>query len=168
MAKVTAYQRKHPGVREMEIALEIVGVGVFANSTVALMRKWHNVSKVVKKIKKTLDWIHQIDFTRNGNTCFVVEEDPELPTILEEIPISSTEKTEILDLAAKECSSDQVMQMVLMKRFGADPNVKIVDPVKLGVRDGNITTETKHFRRALAGVTKEMIVLFPINCNKNH
>jgi hypothetical protein len=44
-SKVTAYQAKKPGTLEMQLALEIVGVGVFANSTIAIMRKWHTAGK---------------------------------------------------------------------------------------------------------------------------
>ncbi|KUG01823.1 hypothetical protein AM587_10004481 [Phytophthora nicotianae] len=46
-AKVTAYQRKRRGVRELDVAFEIVGLGVFTNTTIKLMKKngtlplWH-------------------------------------------------------------------------------------------------------------------------------
>ncbi|KAE8952957.1 hypothetical protein PR002_g32526, partial [Phytophthora rubi] len=86
-AKVTAYQAKKQGTLEMQLALEIVGVGVFANSTVALMRKWHTAAKTVKKIKRALTWIAQLDFTRYGNSSFYIEEDPAIPTLLESLPI---------------------------------------------------------------------------------
>ncbi|KAF1792825.1 hypothetical protein GQ600_5082 [Phytophthora cactorum] len=79
-AKVTAYQRKHKGVRELDVALEVVGVGVFANTTIKLMKKWH-------KINRAPTWIEQGDLSFHGNTCFSVKADPELPAKLKEIPI---------------------------------------------------------------------------------
>ncbi|EGZ19023.1 hypothetical protein PHYSODRAFT_498752 [Phytophthora sojae] len=91
MANVSAYQRKHPGVRELDIALEILGVGVFANSTIALMKKWHRACDVLKQIEKTLKWLKQLEFSRLANPSFAVEEDPELPEKLRAIEILSTE-----------------------------------------------------------------------------
>jgi hypothetical protein len=86
-AKVSAYQKKHPGVQEMDIALDIVGIGVFPNSVVALMKKWHRAVRELREIRTALGWIAQIDFTRNGNPSFFVEEDPALPGKLKDIPI---------------------------------------------------------------------------------
>ncbi|KAF1789098.1 hypothetical protein GQ600_10176 [Phytophthora cactorum] len=54
MAKVTAYQRKRPGVCDLDIAVEIVGLGVFANSPVTLMKKWHQAHEVLLQVQKTL------------------------------------------------------------------------------------------------------------------
>ncbi|ETN07553.1 hypothetical protein PPTG_13415 [Phytophthora nicotianae INRA-310] len=167
-AKVTAYQRKNPGTPETDIALEILGVGIFENSMLALMRQWHATTKTLKRIQRALTWIQQLDFYRHTNASFNVEKDPDLPNKLKNISILAVEKTEVLELAAKECLSDSVMQMVLRKQFGADPNVKVVDPAYLGIYNGEITTETSHFSRVLTGVTKDTKALFPINCNNNH
>ncbi|KAE9296880.1 hypothetical protein PR003_g23647, partial [Phytophthora rubi] len=153
---------------EMQLALEIVGVGVFANSTVALMRKWHTAAKTVKKIKRALTWIAQLDFTRYRNSSFYIEEDPAIPTLLESLPILSTEYADMVDLAAKETISALVMQMILHKLFDADPSIRVIDPSNLGITNGAITTESGHFKRALAGATKKMKVLWPINCNNSH
>ncbi|GMG18186.1 unnamed protein product [Phytophthora fragariaefolia] len=167
-AKVTAYQAKHRGTLEMQVALEIVGLGVSANSTVALMRKWHTAVKTTKKIKRALTWIAQLDFTRYGNSSFHVEEDPAIPTLLESMPILSNEYADIVDLAAKETLSAQVMQLILHNLFGADPSIRVIDPSNLGVSYGAITTEIGHFKRAFAGATKTMKILCPINCNNSH
>ncbi|GMF51901.1 unnamed protein product [Phytophthora fragariaefolia] len=167
-AKVTAYQAKHRGTLEMQVAPEIVGLGVFANSTVALMKKRHAAVKTAKKIKRALTWIAQLDFTRYGNSSFHVEEDPAIPTLLESMPILSNEYTDIVDLAAKETLSAQVMQLILHNLFGADPSIRVIDPSNLGVSYGAITTEIGHFKRAFAGATKTMKILCPINCNNNH
>jgi hypothetical protein len=74
----------------------------------------------------------------------------------------------MVDLAAKETLSAQARQMILQKLFGADPSVRVIDPSNLGISNGAVTTDSGHLKRALAGVTKEMKVLFPINCNNNH
>ncbi|KAG6612332.1 uncharacterized protein IUM83_10629 [Phytophthora cinnamomi] len=132
------------------------------------MRKWHTAVKFVKKIKRALTWIDRLDFTRHGNSSFYVEEDPTIPTLLEGVSILSSEYVDMVDLAAKKTLSVQVMQMILHKRFGADPSVRVIDPSNLGISNGAVTTGSVHFKRALAGTTKKMKVLFPINCNNNH
>ncbi|KAG3001804.1 hypothetical protein PC123_g20587 [Phytophthora cactorum] len=105
MAKVTAYQRKRPGVCDLDIAVEIVGLGVFANSPVTLMKKWHQAHEVLLQVQKTLAWIKQLYFSRHGNAGFAIEEDKNLPEVLRNIPILST-KALVLELAAKECLSE--------------------------------------------------------------
>ncbi|KAF1777713.1 hypothetical protein GQ600_6697 [Phytophthora cactorum] len=50
MAKVKAFQNKRPWTLETQLTLE---VGVFANSTVALMRRWYDAMKAVKKNPKS-------------------------------------------------------------------------------------------------------------------
>ncbi|GMF54375.1 unnamed protein product [Phytophthora fragariaefolia] len=166
--KVTAYQARKPGTLEMQLALEIVGVGVFANSTIALMRKWHTAEKSIKKIKRALTWIERLDFTRHGNSSFYVEDDPVVPTLLEGLPILSNECADMVELATKETLSAQVMQMILHKIFGADSSVRILEPSNLGISNRAITTDSGHFKRALAGVTNKMKILFQVNCNNNH
>ncbi|KAE8976593.1 hypothetical protein PR001_g25372, partial [Phytophthora rubi] len=167
MAKMSAYQRKHPGVRELDIALEILGAEVFANSTVALMKKWHRACDVLKQIEKTLKWMKQLEFSRLGNSSFGVEEDPELPEKLKAIGILSTE-TQVLDLTAKECITDEVIRTVMLKKFGPDPNIVIFDASALGVVvDGSVGADTASIQRAMRGLSTE-IVLFPVNCNNNH
>jgi hypothetical protein len=89
MATVSAYQRKHRGVRELDIALEIVGVGIFANSTVALMKKWHTAFKILKKVERALDWTKQLQFSRIPNTSFLIEENQVLPANLKASPLLS-------------------------------------------------------------------------------
>ncbi|KAI9984438.1 hypothetical protein PInf_005786 [Phytophthora infestans] len=167
-SKVTAYQAKKPGTLEMQLALEIVGVGVFANSTVSLMRKWHTAVKFVKKIKRAITWIDRLDFAQHGNSSFYVEEDTSIPKLLKDLPILSNEYADLVDPASKDTLSAQVMQMILHKLFGADPSVLVIDPSNMGISNGALTTDIRYFKLALAGVTKKMKVLFPINCNNNH
>ncbi|KAI9979558.1 hypothetical protein PInf_006031 [Phytophthora infestans] len=152
----------------MQLALEIVGVGVFANSTVSLMRKWHTAVKLVKKIKRAITWIDRLDFAQYGNSSFYVEEDTTIPKLLNDLPILSNEYANLVDLASKDTLSAQVMQMILHKLFGADPSVLVIDPSNMGISNGALTTDIRYFKLALAGVTKKMKVLFPINCNNNH
>ncbi|KAI9983727.1 hypothetical protein PInf_007794 [Phytophthora infestans] len=162
------YQAKNRGTLEMQLALEIVGVGVFANSTVSLMRKWHTAVKFVKKIKRAITWIDRLDFAQHGNSSFYVEEDTTIPKLLKDLPILSNEYADLVDLASKDTLTAQVMQMILHKLFGADPSVLVIDPSNMGISNGALTTGIRYFKLALAGVTKKMKVLFPINCNNNH
>ncbi|ETM53708.1 hypothetical protein L914_02841, partial [Phytophthora nicotianae] len=134
---------------EKVLALEIVGVGVFANSTISLMRKWHTAVKFIKKIKRAMTWIERLDFTRHGNSSFYVEEDPAIPVLLENLPILSNEYADMVDLAAKETLSAQVMQMALHKLFDADPSVLVIDPSNIGISNGAVTTDSEYFQRAL-------------------
>ncbi|KAJ8566434.1 hypothetical protein ON010_g6689 [Phytophthora cinnamomi] len=167
MAKVSTYQRKYSGVRELDIALEIIGVGVFANSTVALMKKWHKACGGLKQMENTLAWIEQLDLSRLVNQSFIAEKDPELPDKITNIPILSPE-TEVFDLGAKQCLSDEVMKMVLTKKFGPDPNVVVFDVTTLGITvDGSVSADTSNIRWAMEGLSTEM-VLFLVNCNNNH
>ncbi|KAG6587334.1 uncharacterized protein IUM83_02995 [Phytophthora cinnamomi] len=149
-SKVTAYQAKK-GTLEMH-----------AHAKVA------NSSKIRQEDQRALTWIDRLDFTRHGNSSFYVEEDSTIPTLLEGLSILSSEYVDMVDLAAKETLSAQVMQMILHKLFGADPSVRVIDPSNLGISNEAITTDSVHFKRALAGTTKKMKVLFPINCNNNH
>ncbi|KAJ8556614.1 hypothetical protein ON010_g9351 [Phytophthora cinnamomi] len=149
VAKVSAYQRKHSGVRGLDIALEIIGVGRIGENG------------------ERLSWIEQLDLSRLVNQRFKVEKDPELPAKTKNIPILPPE-TEVFDLVAKECLSDEVMKMVLTKKFGPDPNVVVFDASTLGVTvDGSVSADTSNIRRAMEGLSTEM-VLFPVNCNNNH
>ncbi|POM67919.1 Hypothetical protein PHPALM_15984, partial [Phytophthora palmivora] len=95
-----------------------------------------------------------LDFTRNGNSSFYVEEDPAIPTLLEGLPVVSNEYADMVDLAAKETLSAQVMQMILHKLFGAEPGVRVIDPSNLGISNGAITTDS--------GISNGL------NCNNNH
>ncbi|KAE9137962.1 hypothetical protein PF005_g12213 [Phytophthora fragariae] len=140
MAKVTAYQRKHSGVRELDIALEIVGLGVFANSTVALMKNGTRHSKLCKR---------------------------KMPVVLKNIPLLSN-KAQVLDLTAKECLTDEIMHLSLTKKFGTDPNIVVFAASTLGVvLDGHIAANQSDIQLTMSGLSKE-IVLFPVNCNRNH
>ncbi|KAI9994458.1 hypothetical protein PInf_011090 [Phytophthora infestans] len=60
------------------------------------------------------------------------------------------------------------MQMILHKLFGAKSSVLEIDPSNMGISNGALTTDSRYFKLALAGVTKKMKVLFPISCNNNH
>ncbi|KAG1688159.1 hypothetical protein DVH05_003941 [Phytophthora capsici] len=88
--------------------------------------------------------------------------------LLENLPILSSEYADVVDLAAKETLSAQVMQKVLHKLFDADQRVLVTDPSILAISNGAITTDSTYFKQALSGVTKKRKVLFPINCNNNH
>ncbi|KAE8962565.1 hypothetical protein PR001_g29489 [Phytophthora rubi] len=60
------------------------------------------------------------------------------------------------------------MHMVLMKKFESDPDVVVFEAAALGVVvDGKIEADKQALRRAMSGLTKE-IVLLPVNCNGNH
>ncbi|ETL25748.1 hypothetical protein L916_20447, partial [Phytophthora nicotianae] len=83
--KVVAFQKKHKGVRELDIALEVVGVGVFANSTIKLMKKWHIANAAFRRINSALAWIDNVDLSRCDNSNFSVERDLDLPSKLKEI-----------------------------------------------------------------------------------
>ncbi|KAK1934612.1 Zinc finger SWIM domain-containing protein 3 [Phytophthora citrophthora] len=128
-AKVTAYQAKKPGTFEGQLTLEIVGVGVFAYSTIALMRKWHTAVKAV-------------DFSCIDNSSFYVERDSTLPLLIQDWPLLPSKHADMIDLAAKDTLSAQAMQMILHKLFGADSNIRGIDPSTLGISKGAITTDS--------------------------
>ncbi|KAF1772594.1 hypothetical protein GQ600_24417 [Phytophthora cactorum] len=74
--KVAVYQRKHRGIRELDIALEMVA-----------HEKWHVAAAAYKKINLAPFWIEQVGLSYHGNVSIIVEDNPELPTKLKEIPI---------------------------------------------------------------------------------
>ncbi|OWZ19923.1 LOW QUALITY PROTEIN: hypothetical protein PHMEG_0005748 [Phytophthora megakarya] len=154
-AKVTAYQAKHRGVPEMQIVLEIPGVGVFPNTTIALMRRWQDAKVAATRIQRAY-----------VNASFYVAEDPIIPEIVENLPMLSYENTELLDLTAKSTISAQTMETVLTKLFHSDKDVRVITIAR--VKNGSISTDQGHFRRGLAGATNKMKVLIPVNCSNNH
>ncbi|KAI9980283.1 hypothetical protein PInf_026464 [Phytophthora infestans] len=91
-AKVTACQRKRRGIRELDEAFEIVGVGVFTNATIKLMKNWHAAAVACKKIGNALTWIATLDFSRHGNPSFHVEAAPTLPNKLKKMEILTSQK----------------------------------------------------------------------------
>lgn len=86
--KVTALQEKKTGLAERDVAIEIVGVGVYATSTLGIMRKWHRARNAIANVDKALNWIDSIDFTL-GTITFITSQDPELPDKLKALPILS-------------------------------------------------------------------------------
>ncbi|KAI9980281.1 hypothetical protein PInf_026462 [Phytophthora infestans] len=91
-AKVTACQRKRRGIRELDEAFEIVGVGVFTNATIKLMKNWHAAAVACKMIGNALTWIATLDFSRHGNPSFHVEAAPTLPNKLKKMEILTSQK----------------------------------------------------------------------------
>ncbi|KAG2940958.1 hypothetical protein PC117_g10382 [Phytophthora cactorum] len=74
----------------------------------------------------------------------------------------------VLDLAAKECLTDDVIHLELLMRFGGDQNVVIFVTTTLGVvMDGQVEADKEAIRNEMAGLSEEK-VLFPVNCNWNH
>ncbi|ETP33417.1 hypothetical protein F442_18071 [Phytophthora nicotianae P10297] len=166
-AKVTAYQRKRRGVRELDVAFEIVGLGVFTNTTIKLMKKWHAATVACKKIGNALTWISKMDFSRHGNSGFYVEADPTLPNKLKKMQIL-TSQIEVLALVGKELISDEVMHKLLTKLFLPGSGVVVFDASTLGVVvDGEVSTSNDVIREALSGVSNDK-VLIPVNCHGNH
>ncbi|KAE9038069.1 hypothetical protein PR002_g6213 [Phytophthora rubi] len=109
----------------------------------------------------------QLEFAPVDNRSFLVEENPELPVVLRNIPLLSN-KAQVLDLTAKECLTDEIMHLSLTKKFGTDPNIVVFAASNLGVvLDGHITANQSDIQLSMSGLSKE-IVLFPVNCNGNH
>ncbi|KAI9980449.1 hypothetical protein PInf_026309 [Phytophthora infestans] len=166
-AKVTACQRKRRGIRELDEAFEIVGVGVFTNATIKLMKNWHAAAVACKKIGNALTWIATLDFSRHGNPSFHVEAAPTLPNKLKKMEIL-TSQIEVLTLVGKDLISDEVMHKLLTKRFLPGSGVVVFDASSLGVVvDGEVSTSNDVIREAFSGVSKEKI-LIPVNCHGNH
>ncbi|GMF50232.1 unnamed protein product [Phytophthora fragariaefolia] len=153
MAKMTAYQRKHSGVRELDIALEIVGLGVFANSTVALMKKWHAACKTLKKFEKALEWIEKLLFERVNNPSFLVEEDTELPDMLKNILLLSSK----VRVAFNICMFESIITQSYIR--GSTSTLGVVV-------DGHVTANQSDTLLAIPVLSNE-IVLFPVNCSGN-
>ncbi|KUG00494.1 hypothetical protein AM587_10000132 [Phytophthora nicotianae] len=61
-AKVTALQKKRKGLSKVNTAVEIHGVGVFAATTLSLMRNWHKAMESLRLVDKTEKWVKLIDF----------------------------------------------------------------------------------------------------------
>ncbi|ETI31934.1 hypothetical protein F443_21166 [Phytophthora nicotianae P1569] len=145
--KVVAFQKKHKGVRELDIALEVVGVGVRINSALA--------------------WIDNVDLSRCDNSNFSVERDLDLPSKLKEIKVL-TSQVDVLDIAGKGLITDEIMHKILAKIFGSKDGITVFDSSTLGtVVDGKVTSCGEIIRDALSGLTREK-VLIPVNCNGSH
>lgn len=97
--KVTMLQRKHSGLAERDIAIEIVGVGVFVTATLAIMKRWYRALNAVKQLDKALTWLSTIDFSLQPGPAFRVHEDPELPSKLKNLPVMS-EKVRLTPIAS--------------------------------------------------------------------
>ncbi|KAE8979164.1 hypothetical protein PR002_g24495 [Phytophthora rubi] len=166
-AKVSAYQGKQRGVREMDIALDISGVGVLPNNAIALMKKWLRAVKVLRKVTTALGWIAQIKFAGHETGSFAIEKDPDLPEKLKSIPIM-TSKATILDWTARQLISDEAMMDVLSRKYGSASGISVIDPSSLGVVvEGTVRAPRKDIQRGLASLSTEK-VLVPLNCGGNH
>ncbi|KAG6947363.1 hypothetical protein JG688_00015585 [Phytophthora aleatoria] len=60
-ANVTAPQAKRTGIVEKDVAIEIVGLGVYMTSTLRVMKKRHQARKTVSAVNMAVEWIGTID-----------------------------------------------------------------------------------------------------------
>ncbi|KAF4035913.1 hypothetical protein GN244_ATG12056 [Phytophthora infestans] len=123
-AKVTAYQRNRRGLAEQNIAIEVVGVGIFMPCTLSIMKQWHRPLTAVKTVERVLHWISSVDVSLLCDTSFHVETDPNLPATLKSMPLLS-EQINVLDFAAKGSLEDTTMWTAMQKiirngQYGSD------------------------------------------------
>ncbi|KAE9057815.1 hypothetical protein PF006_g32320 [Phytophthora fragariae] len=151
----------------MDTAVDIHGVGVFAASTLRLMRKWHQSIAAMDRIDNTLAWIKTVDFHLQVPRTYLTEEDDSLPFRVTKIdPLSGA--IEFLDMAGKGMLGDKVIHTVTSKLFGRIHSVITLHPTLFGnVVGGTTTTEMSKIKSAFCGVSNEKI-LIPLNCNGNH
>ncbi|KAF1794659.1 hypothetical protein GQ600_6476 [Phytophthora cactorum] len=78
-ANVTAPQAKRTGIMEKDVAIEIVGLGVYMTSTLRVMKKRHQARKTVSAVNMAVVWIGTIDFTYDAG-LFSTSQDPQIDT----------------------------------------------------------------------------------------
>lgn len=88
-ANVTALQRVKPGLAERDIAVEVVGVGVFSTTTLALMKSWHIAMDAIKQVQKAVKWVADVLITRSIPPAFHAPNVPDIVTKLQELPFLS-------------------------------------------------------------------------------
>ncbi|GMF40503.1 unnamed protein product [Phytophthora fragariaefolia] len=155
------------GLAERDVAIEIIGLGVFSTETLTIMKTWHRAMETIKQIDKIIKWAEAIDFGSQVPEEFRTQRADNLPTKIYDLPLLSP-KSEILELAAKGWISDATMCMMLNTIFGSNESILTIDPsTTVIVIDGKISTARTTLQNIFSAI-KEEVVLIPINCNGNH
>ncbi|KAE9355363.1 hypothetical protein PR003_g2887 [Phytophthora rubi] len=96
-AKIIALQRKETNagrenLGEQKVAVEKLGVGVYASTTLDVMKKWRKAMKTIRLVDKAVTWVEAIGFSMPMPSVYQVEPDPEILQKLKSIPLLSIEK----------------------------------------------------------------------------
>ncbi|GMF45303.1 unnamed protein product [Phytophthora fragariaefolia] len=162
-AKVVALQMTKSGLAERDVAIEIIGLGVFSTETLTIMKPWHRAMETIKQIDKEIKWAKAIDFGSQVPEEFRTQRADNLPTKIYDLPLLSP-KSKILELAAKGWISDATMCMMLNTIFGSNGSILTIDTSTIGiVIDGKNSTDRTTLQNIFSAI-KEEVVLIPINC----
>ncbi|KAE9021097.1 hypothetical protein PF006_g4696 [Phytophthora fragariae] len=96
-AKIIALQRSETNagrenLGEQKVAVEKLGVGVYASTTLDVMKKWRKAMKTIRLVDKAVTWVEAIGFSMPMPSVYQVEPDPEILQKLKSIPLLSIEK----------------------------------------------------------------------------
>ncbi|KAF4127336.1 hypothetical protein GN958_ATG23476 [Phytophthora infestans] len=86
---ISSLQNKREGVGELGMVVKVATVGILTPPTVAAMKRWHEVTKVIDTLEKAFVWITKIDFTLNVDRHFRVIKDQTLESRLKVLPVFS-------------------------------------------------------------------------------
>lgn len=163
---ISSLQNKREGVGELGMVVKVATVGILTPPTVAAMKRWHEVTKVIDTLEKAFVWITKIDFTLNVDRHFRVIKDQTLESRLKVLPVFSPQM-ELIEIAGKGSFSDATFEILLEKLFSGPKVVCIKPTTMLVVVEGAVSIDTHELAKLFFGLSNE-IVLLPINCNGIH
>ncbi|GMF22680.1 unnamed protein product [Phytophthora fragariaefolia] len=157
--KDVALQKTKSVLAERDVAIEIIGLGVFSTETLTIMKTWHRAMETIKQIDKTIKWAEAIDFGCQVPEEFRTQRADNLPTKIYDLPLLSP-KSEILELAAKGWISDATMCMMLNTIFGSNGSILTGDPSTIGiVIDGKISTDRTTLQNIFSAIKEEVVLI---------
>ncbi|KAE9047387.1 hypothetical protein PR002_g1073 [Phytophthora rubi] len=135
-AKIIALQRKETNagrenLGEQKVAVEKLGVGVYASTTLDVMKKWRKAMKTIRLVDKAVTWVEAIGFSMPMPSVYQVEPDPEILQKLKSIPLLSIE-AEVRELVGKNALGDVTINTLMLKLFAKRTDTIGVDTSMAG------------------------------------
>ncbi|KAE9326263.1 hypothetical protein PF001_g2517 [Phytophthora fragariae] len=135
-AKIIALQRSETNagrenLGEQKVAVEKLGVGVYASTTLDVMKKWRKAMKTIRLVDKAVTWVEAIGFSMPMPSVYQVEPDPEILQKLKSIPLLSIE-AEVRELVGKNALGDVTINTWMLKLFAKRTDTIGVDTSMAG------------------------------------
>ncbi|OWZ12660.1 hypothetical protein PHMEG_00014139 [Phytophthora megakarya] len=162
--KVSGLQKRQKNANgtnlaEKDIAVEIIGVGIYSTEMLGVMKKWHTAMKSIRHVDKAVTWIDTIDFNVDVPEHFQVERDPNILAKLKDIPLFSTQ-------VRKSTLGDCTINALMLKLFGEREDIIVVDTSVAGnVMNGYQPVQSM---KNIFEVVHGKKILIPVICGKNH
>ncbi|GMF23183.1 unnamed protein product [Phytophthora fragariaefolia] len=137
---------------EKDVAVEIIGVGLYSTNTLIVMKNWHRAMKSMQHVDKAVNWIDTIDFDIQMADQFKVEPDATFLSKIKAIPLLSVRVP--LELVGKSALGDDTVNTLMMKMFAGQVNIVVINTSVIGnIMNGFMPVES--MRNLFTGVSTE-------------